>query len=271
MLIAQLTDTHIKTAGRLAYGRVDTSAMLADAVEALRRLDPQPDLLLITGDLVDLGSAEEYACLRAILAPLSQPLLVVPGNHDEREALRNAFADGGYLPTSGFLHYAVDDYPLRIVGLDTLIPGQGGGELCAERLDWLARTLAERPAAPTLILMHHPPFVTGIGHMDRIGLQGRQAFAALLEQHPQVQRVLCGHLHRTIHAVVGGRSVLTSPSTAHQVALDLRQQAPSAFRMEPPGFMLHRWADGVLVSHVANIGDFAGPFPFFDETGALID
>lgn len=271
MLIAQLTDTHIKTAGRLAYGRVDTSAMLADAVEALRRLDPQPDLLVITGDLVDLGSAEEYACLRAILAPLSQPLLVVPGNHDEREALRNAFADGGYLPASGFLHYAVDDYPLRIVGLDTLIPGQGGGELCAERLDWLARTLAERPAAPTLILMHHPPFVTGIGHMDRIGLQGRQAFAALLEQHPQVQRVLCGHLHRTIHAVVGGRSVLTSPSTAHQVALDLREQAPSAFRMEPPGFMLHRWADGVLVSHVANIGDFAGPFPFFDEAGALID
>lgn len=271
MLIAQLTDTHIKTAGRLAYGRVDTSAMLADAVEALRRLDPQPDLLVITGDLVDLGSAEEYACLRAILAPLSQPLLVVPGNHDEREALRNAFADGGYLPASGFLHYAVDDYPLRIVGLDTLIPGQGGGELCAERLDWLARTLAERPTAPTLILMHHPPFVTGIGHMDRIGLQGRQAFAALLEQHPQVQRVLCGHLHRTIHAVVGGRSVLTSPSTAHQVALDLREQAPSAFRMEPPGFMLHRWADGVLVSHVANIGDFAGPFPFFDEAGALID
>lgn len=271
MLIAQLTDTHIKTAGRQAYGRVDTSAMLADAVEALRRLDPQPDLLVITGDLVDLGSAEEYACLRAILAPLSQPLLVVPGNHDEREALRNAFADGGYLPASGFLHYAVDDYPLRIVGLDTLIPGQGGGELCAERLDWLARTLAERPAAPTLILMHHPPFVTGIGHMDRIGLQGRQAFAALLARHPQVQRVLCGHLHRTIHAVVGGRSVLTSPSTAHQVALDLREQAPSAFRMEPPGFMLHRWADGVLVSHVANIGEFAGPFPFFDEAGALID
>ena len=271
MLIAQLTDTHIKTAGRLAYGRVDTSAMLADAVEALRRLDPQPDLLVITGDLVDLGSAEEYACLRAILAPLSQPLLVIPGNHDEREALRNAFANGGYLPASGFLHYAVDDYPLRIVGLDTLIPGQGGGELCGERLDWLARTLAERPAAPTLILMHHPPFVTGIGYMDRIGLQGRLAFAALLEQHPQVQRVLCGHLHRTIHAVVGGRSVLTSPSTAHQVALDLREQAPSAFRMEPPGFMLHRWADGVLVSHVANIGDFAGPFPFFDEAGALID
>lgn len=270
MLIAQLTDTHIKTAGRLAYRQVDTAAMLAAAVDALRRLDPQPDLVVITGDLVDLGSAEEYACLRAILAPLSQPLLVVPGNHDERESLRRAFADGGYLPASGFLHYAVDDHPLRIIGLDTLIPGQGGGELCAERLAWLARTLAARPAAPTLILMHHPPFATGIGHMDRIGLQGRQAFAALLAQHPQVQRVLCGHLHRTIHAQVGGRAVLTAPSTAHQVALDLREQAPSAFRMEPPGFMLHRWADDMLVSHVANIGDFAGPFPFFDENGALI-
>jgi Icc protein len=271
MLIAQLTDTHIKTAGRLAYRRVDTAAMLAAAVDALRRLDPQPDLVVITGDLVDLGNAEEYARLRALLAPLPQPLLVVPGNHDARDALRQAFADGGYLPASGFLHYAVDDHPLRIIGLDTLIPGQGGGELCAERLAWLARTLAARPAAPTLILMHHPPFATGIGHMDRIGLRGRQAFAALLAQHPQVQRVLCGHLHRTIHAVVGGRAVLTAPSTAHQVALDLREQAPSAFRMEPPGFMLHRWADDMLVSHVANVGDFAGPFPFFDENGALID
>lgn len=271
MLIAQLTDTHIKNAGRLAYGRVDTAACLKAAVDALRKLDPQPDLVVLTGDLVDVGSAEEYACLQAILAPLPQALVVVPGNHDEREAMRRAFAPAGYFPASGFLQFAIDDYPLRIVGLDTLVPGQGGGELCAERLDWLARTLAERPAAPTLILMHHPPFATGIGHMDRIGLRGREAFARLIEQHPQVQRVLCGHLHRTIHAMVGGRAALTCPSTAHQVALDLREQAPSGFRMEPPGFMLHRWHDGVLVSHVANIGDFAGPYPFFDESGALID
>ncbi len=270
MLIAQISDPHIKLPGKLAYRRVDTAAMLAACVAAIGRLDPAPDLVVITGDLVDLGRPEEYVHLKSILAPLAPPVVVVPGNHDEREAMRQAFG-GGYLPATGFLHFAIDDRPLRIVGLDTLLPGQGGGELCTERLAWLDATLGTRPQAPTLILMHHPPFVTGIGHMDRIGLQGQAEFAAIMARHPQVELILCGHLHRTIHARVGGRPALTCPSTAHQVALDLRDDAPSCFRMEPPGFMLHRWRDGALASHVAPIGAFPGPFPFFEPDGQLID
>jgi len=271
MLIAQITDTHIKLPGRLAYRRVDTAGMLARCVAAVTQLDPQPDLIVVTGDLVDLGRPEEYVHLQALLAPLTAPLVVIPGNHDDRDAMRIAFAADGYLPAAGFLQFAIEEHPLRIIGLDTLIPGQGGGELCGERLAWLDATLAARPEAPTLLLMHHPPFETGIGHMDAIGLAGRTAFAAIVARHPQVELILCGHLHRSIHARVGGRSVLTCPSPAHQVALDLRDDAPSCFRMEPPGFMLHRWRDGLLVSHVAAIGDHAGPFPFFGPDGDLID
>lgn len=271
MLIAQITDTHIKLPGKLAYRRVDTAAMLAACVQSLLRLDPVPDLLVVTGDLADLGMPEEYAHLRSLLAPLPMPIVVVPGNHDAREALRQAFGAAAYLPASGFLHFAIDAYPLRILGLDTLLPGEGGGEMCAERLAWLDAQLAAAPRAPTLLLMHHPPFLTGIGHMDRIGLQGRAEFATILARHPQVQAVLCGHLHRTIHACVGGRPALTCPSTAHQVALDLRDDAPSCFRLEPPGFMLHLWRDGALASHVARIGAFPGPFPFFEPDGQLID
>lgn len=271
MLICQITDTHIKLPGKLAYKKVDTAAMLQVCVAEIQRLDPQPDLIVLTGDLVDLGRPEEYAHLQGILAPLKQPLYVVPGNHDARDPMRQAFAAGRYLPESGFLHYAVEDWPLRIIGLDTIIPGQGGGELCAERLAWLDRTLADKPDTPSLILMHHPPFPTGIGHMDKIGLIGREGFAAVMARHPQVELVLCGHLHRVIHARIGGRPVLTCPSPAHQVALDLHDDAPSQFRMEPPGFMLHRWRDGLLVSHMAAIGDYPGPFPFFDADGNLID
>lgn len=119
--------------------------------------------------------------------------------------------------------------------------------------------------------MHHPPFATGIGHTDEIGLTGREAFAEIVGRHPQIQAILCGHLHRYIHAMVGGRRVLTCPSPAHQVALDLRPEAPSRFRMEPPGFMLHCWNDGGLVSHAAAIGDYDGPYPFFTPEGELID
>ena len=250
MLIAQITDTHIKLPGKLAYDRVDTARMLRDCVIELQKLDPQPDLIVHTGDLVDVGLAPEYEHLKSI---------------------REALAAEGYLPAHGFLHYAVEQGPLRFVGLDTLVPGQGGGELGAERLAWLDATLSLRPDVPTLVLMHHPPFLTGIAHMDRIGLQGREGFAAVMRRHDQVEAILCGHVHRPMHARVGGRPAMISPSPAHQVALDLRPEGPSAFRLEPPGYMLHRWQDRQLVSHTAVLGDWPGPFPFFDASGKLID
>lgn len=272
MLIAQITDTHIKLPGKLAYNRVDTAAMLRQCVAELKRLDPQPELIVITGDLVDLGRPEEYAYLRELLAPLPQPLLVVPGNHDAREGFRAAFADQGYLPTQGFLQYAIDDrYPMRFIGLDTLVPMEGRGELCAERLAWLDETLSSQPGRPTVVLMHHPPFLTGIGHMDELGLTGRDAFEAIVARHAQIELILCGHLHRNIQARVGGRATMTSPSTAHQVALDLRDTAPSCFRMEPPGFLLHHWTSRGFVTHQAAVGDYAGPYPFFSPDGQLID
>ena len=272
MLIAQITDPHIKVPGKLAYKRVDTAAMLRDCVAEVHSLKQPPDLILLTGDLVDLGSAEEYVHLRSILAPLRQRIVVIPGNHDARDAMREAFRDGGYLPGEGFLHFAIDDeYPLRIVGLDTVVAGQGSGELCAQRLQWLDETLARAPDTPTLIMMHHPPFDTGIGHMDAIGLKGKEGFAAIMRRHPQVELIICGHLHRSIRATVGGRPALCCPSPAHQVALDIDPDAPSAFRMEPPGFMLHWWSGTGLVTHTATIGQYEGPYPFFDANGRLID
>jgi Icc protein len=271
MLIAQITDTHIRIPGRLAYRKVDTAPMLETCVAALLELDPQPDIIVHTGDLVDFGLPEEYARFKAIVAPLKVPILAIPGNHDERDAMRMAFATSGYLPKQGFLHYAVELGSLRLVALDTVVPDQGGGALCLERLAWLDATLAEKPDMPTLVMMHHPPFLTGIAHMDRIGLEGREGFASIMQRHGQVEAVLSGHVHRPTFTKVGGRPAMICPSPAHQVALDLRPEGPSAFRLEPPGYMLHRWQDGQLVSHVAVLGEWAGPFPFFDPDGNLID
>ena len=271
MIIAQITDFHIKARGELAYRVVDTAACLAAAVRRIAALDPQPDLVVATGDLTDFGRPDEYELLRELLTPLDRPVYVIPGNHDEREAMRLAFADRGFLPASGFLHYAIEHYPVRLVALDTVIPGEGGGRLCAERLAWLDRCLAAAPDRPTAIIMHHPPFRTGIAHMDRIGLDGADAFAAVLARHPQVERVWCGHLHRAIQARIGPHAIAsTAPGTAHQVALDLHPNGASAFTMEPPGYQLHLWTEAGFVSHTGSIGDFAGPFPFHAD-GALID
>ena len=272
MLLCQITDTHIKAQRKLAYGVVDTAGFLERCVNHVLQLPQRPDAVVMTGDLVDYGRPDEYALLRDLLAPLVMPLYLLPGNHDERGALRDAFPDHAYLlQCEPFIQYAIEDHPLRLVALDTVVPRQGGGELCAERLGWLDRTLAARPDRPTVVALHHPPFVTGIGHMDRVGLKNSEGLRAVIARHPQVERVIAGHLHRPIVARFGGTIASTSPSPSHQVALDLSDQAASRFVMEPPGFQLHLWREGVgVVSHTAAIGDFSGPYPFY-EGGKLID
>lgn len=260
MLIAQISDPHVVSPGALLYGRVDTADFLTRAVAELNRLEPPPDIIVITGDLVDKGEKAEYDHLRHLLAPLAMPVFVIPGNHDAREALRAAFGGDGYLPPDGFLQYAVEDYPVRLVALDTLVPGEGGGELCAARLLWLDRVLAAETRRPTLVMMHHPPFATGIARMDRAGLRGADAFAAIIARHGQVERILCGHLHRAIDRRFAGTVAGTAPSTAHQIRLDLRSGGPLRFMFEPPGYQLHLWRDGALVSHTAVFGDWPGPY-----------
>jgi 3',5'-cyclic-AMP phosphodiesterase len=257
MLIAQITDMHIRPEGTLAYQRIDTAGFLARAVDHILHLDPRPDVVLATGDLVDKGTDEEYRRLRRLLAPLPMPVYLIPGNHDDRDVMRAEFADHTYMPRDGFIQYVVDDGPVRLVALDTLIPGKGGGRVDAERIAWLDARLAEAPTKPTLIFMHHPPFMTGIAYMDHISLEGADVLADVVRRHPQVERVACGHLHRTIQARWAGTVASTAPSTAHQVVLDIRHEADLGFTLEPPGYALHLWREDVgLVSHVAVVGDY---------------
>jgi Icc protein len=273
MLIGQISDTHIKADGKFAYRVVDTAGALRRCVAEILRLPQQPDVLLFTGDIVDNGQADEYALVRELLAPLGMPVYLSPGNHDSRDQMRLSFPDHAYLQQPGeFIQYAVEDYPVRILALDTMIPGKSGGALCEKRLRWLDEALRKAPDRPTVVTMHHPPFATGLSHMDTIGLtSGAQALGAIVQRHPQVERLLCGHLHRSIVRRFHGTVASTCPSPAHQAALDFAPGVPPSFMMEPPGFQLHLWSDRLgLVSHTASIGNFEGPYPYF-EGGKRID
>ena len=273
-LLIQLSDTHIRMPGQLAYRRVDTSAFLAQAVAAVRRLPQPADAVIVTGDLADFGRAAEYAQLRSLLAPLACPYYLMPGNHDDGAELRRAFPDHAYLQQGdgSRIHYAVDLGGLRLLALDTTVPMAAYGELDDAQLAWLDAELAAVPATPTIVALHHPPFATRIGHMDDIGLvAGADALAAVISRHRQVERMISGHLHRSIQARWAGTIALTAPSTAHQVALDLAVDAESAFMMEPPGFLIHAWAPAApLVTHLVYSGEFDGPYPFHED-GGLID
>jgi len=264
MLIAQISDMHVKPPGELLYKRIDTTGFLERAVAHVMALDPKPDVVLATGDLVDGGKPEEYALLRRLLAPLSMPVYLIPGNHDSRDAMREAFPDHAYLPKSGFLQYAIEDLPVRLIALDTLVEGKPYGELCEERLAWLDARLGEQGDKPVMLFMHHPPFECGIDAFDHARLQhGDQRLAELVRRHGTVERAVCGHVHRPIQVRWAGTMASIAPSTAHQATLDLHDGAPLSMMMEPPAIALHQWRPTTgLVTHVSYVGEFDGPKPF---------
>jgi 3',5'-cyclic AMP phosphodiesterase CpdA len=244
-LLVQLSDSHI--GATWAVG--DPSAGLRAAVESVRRLGNAPDALLISGDLADHAADAEYEHVRDLLAPLDAPVYVLPGNHDDRDTLRRHFDVPGAIGTP--VQYAVELGPLRLVVLDSTRPGEARGELDAQRLAWLDRELAAAADRVTLLAMHHPPLSTGSPVWDEIGLPlaDRRALGEVVRRHPHVQRIVAGHVHRTIAADLAGRAVLAVPSTYVQARLDFSATGLE-FGADPPGFAVHAMLEGELASHV---------------------
>lgn len=263
MLIAQISDLHICDDGVLYNGVADTNAMAAAAVAHLNRLDPAPDLVILTGDLCENGTASQYAVARRILGALKAPLFLIPGNHDDREAFRAAFADHPGIPASGPINFAVTAGSLRLIAIDVTIPGLHHGEASAETLAWLEKTLAADPETPTVLALHQPPILSGIPYLDDYRCMNPEPLAALIATYPAVERVICGHVHRVMTRRWAGTVLITAPSTATQIALGLRPESPPESFLEPPGCLLHHWTPETgLISHLSPIGAFPGPFPF---------
>jgi len=256
MIIAQITDLHVVAKGRLFHPMISTNTQLVDTVTHINSLDPRPDVVIVSGDLTEHGLTEEYDFLREILKDLIPPVFLIPGNHDRREALMTAFAGEGYMPQpdAPFVNYAIERFPLRLVGLDTTVLGHDYGLMCEQRLRWLDDTLSARRDFPTLIFMHHPPFRTGVQWMDASGLYGGRMMEEVVRRHRQVVHVACGHLHRPIHVAWGGTIASVSPSTCHQVALNLTGRGGFEITMEPRAVALHVWDESYgLISHLSYI------------------
>jgi 3',5'-cyclic AMP phosphodiesterase CpdA len=247
----------------LYQGVVDSNRMLAEAISHLRQMDRRLDLLLVTGDLVDKGEPKAYAVARELLDGIGIPFLVIPGNHDDRENFRTAFADLGYLPSSGPLHYCVDEHPLRFVGLDSCVPGFHHGNIDAAGLEWLSKVIEQGQSRPTVVMLHHPPFSCGIPYLDEYRYLDARPLEAILKRFDNIEAVLCGHVHRPILRRWANTVVCSCPSTATEIDLQLQPTAESRSHAGPRGCMLHLWnPQHGLISHVSHIGSFAGPYPF---------
>jgi 3',5'-cyclic AMP phosphodiesterase CpdA len=247
-LLLQLSDPHIGA----EWAGGDPVADLEAAVATARELEPPPDAVLVTGDLADHAADAEYERLRELLAPLGAPVHVLAGNHDDRAAVRRHFG----VPGAGDepVQYAVDVGPLRLVVLDSTTPGRDDGELDDARLAWLDGELRAAPHAPTLVALHHPPLAIGIPAMDDIGLAatGRRGLAAVIERHPQVRRIVAGHVHRTVAGELAGCGVLALTGTYAQFELDF---GTSELRLRPDrgALAVHAVLDGQVVSHVVRV------------------
>jgi len=273
VIIAQISDLHIKRAGQLAYGQVDTAAALVHCVAELNRLTARPDLVVISGDLADTPDGEEYTHLKSLLSPLENPFAAVPGNHDDRDMLRAALP-GNYAQPSGPLNALRQVKALDLLLVDSSVPGKPHGELESETLAWLDAALGSSSTRPALLFLHHPPFVTGIAHMDVQNLRNASALGEIVRRHPRARLVAAGHVHRATLTQFAGVPATICPAPNHAVALDLQAALPPSFKIEPPAFHLHAWFPGgefgELVTHHVPIGEFPGTYPFFASDGRLL-
>lgn len=219
MIIAQISDSHIDPAHDSGPARLGDLEACVDDINAL---DPAPDLVIHTGDMAHNGDGEKYRLALGILKKLKKPLFICAGNRDERSLLAAQFASGHRLmPDAPYVQYAVDDFPVRLIALDTLSAQSNQGDFCPERADNLRRILATDVLKPTVVFMHHPPFEITESKYPRQYEQWESAerLAGVLKDNSQVVRGFCGHSHRHATGTVAGIPFSTAPSVARDLRL----------------------------------------------------
>ncbi|MFN4129485.1 MAG: metallophosphoesterase [Paracoccaceae bacterium] len=250
MRLAHISDLHVFS------GDAVPGILRADAMARVRALMadlsafPDLDLVVITGDTVNDGRAEEYTVLGQVLAGLRVPFVIIPGNHDDRGQLRALVPDRDY-PDAEQLYHVWQQGDVRVIALDTLSEGEVGGRLLAPQLDWLADVLARPFDGHTLIALHHPPCAPKMGRLDgAILMQGNAALQEMLDPLSPPVTLLCGHMHRPFQALFGRSLVSAATSTAFQfaLALDAPEEPPTV--REPYHYAIHiLGADGGHVIH----------------------
>ncbi|GLS90432.1 3',5'-cyclic adenosine monophosphate phosphodiesterase CpdA [Psychromonas marina] len=271
MLIAQLTDLHIKKAGKHAYKKVDTLACLEKAISHINALVPCPDLVVITGDLGDFGTIDEYELISKALYKFTMPVHIVPGNHDNRDNLRQVLGEMTSFDHAQYCNFVVDHPDQVLIGLDSSVIGESHGYLSEETLFWLNKTLEIHKQKSVMLFIHHPPMPVGLGHMDVQNLHNAGDLYDILKRFDNVNGLVAGHLHRPISALWNKIPVWVGPSHSHSVTLDLKPEADSSFSLEPAAIRLFILDQDTVISHLSYIDHSDGPYPFFDQLGNLID
>lgn len=240
MIIAQISDTHI------ALDTPDAEQRIADferTIADINALDPAPDVIVHTGDVVHNGLADEYAVAAEIMRRAHAPVYAMAGNKDDRTNLQAAFSGSRYLSeASDFIDYAVEDHPVRLLMLDTVNPRSKKGDFCARRIARLEELIAREPEKPIAVFAHHPPFEILVGperfHFDDLEAMAR--LAAAIQSSDRVTALFSGHVHRSTFGRVGNVPAMVMAS----VATTLRYGDYPARLANRPIYFVHRSCPG---------------------------
>lgn len=247
-LLLQITDTHICPPGELLYGSIDTALHLKATVREINRMRPLPDAVICTGDLVEHGDKAGYARFIELIAPLTVPCWVIPGNHDNPAVMREAFAGTPCFPGSDpTFQYALEDLPFRILALNSHADGTELPEFNQHKLGWLKEQLG-RSDKDVLLAIHHPPMTTGIELIDMGGADWYQGLKSVISAHDQVKLVICGHCHIDLSGRIGPAPVYMAPANSHQLIATRGLCAAPATLNRPAAPTLHHFIDGNFLS-----------------------
>jgi Icc protein len=237
MIIAQISDTHIALDTPDADQRIQDFALTIADINAL---NPTPDVIVHTGDLVHNGRQDEYAQVVATLAKARAPVYVLVGNKDNRANLRAAFSACGYLASdSEFIDYAVEDFPVRLIAVDTLSTGSNKGDFCPARARRLIDLIDAEITKPIAIFVHHPPFEVTVGP-DPLHFETPEIMARLrraLQHSGRVVAVFSGHVHRAAMGQVASIPATVMPC----IATTLRKGAYPGHMKRRPVYQVHRF------------------------------
>lgn len=235
--VVQITDIHLFADPNQELEGTTTAQSFAAVLKQVKQLQPQPNLLLLTGDLSQDETPEAYWQLRNMLSPLSIPTYWIPGNHDNLPVMQQILNQEPI-----FTHKIWQLGGWQFIMLNCALPGRIDGELSPQSLEWLEQQLQIASNCPTLIALHHPPLPIGSAWLDRINLRNSEDLFAVLERHPQVRLTIFGHIHQEFEQERHGINYLGTPSTCIQ----FKPKSPN-YALEPslPGFrLLKLYPDG---------------------------
>jgi Icc protein len=257
--ILQLSDLHLLSRADATLKAVPTYDSLRLVLQRARCEIAEPARVVLSGDLSHEHTAAGYELIQELLGDWAERSLLIPGNHDDRLQLRTVFDQTpGKANDDVWFHDELDDW--QLIGLDSHVPGRVDGELSDTMLDQLERWLSEDVDRPTLIFLHHPPASVNSPWLDAIGLCNPERFASLVQRHPSVQGVFCGHIHQVFQGSFFGAVLYSAPSTAFQF---LPQTDEMGFDHLPPGFRVIETHQSTFHTRVARLDEM--PFSPRDE------